>query len=315
MRDLMRGLVLSFGLVLGGAIAAGPVATEAVAAQAVAAQDGRIIEARDGDTVIVRENMRVRVVKRTPGIVRIAVNHVRGFVVVMLDKGSDGRADWVYRFDIDKPYPLDAPWEGAAEIDEYFEPGRPSGSYAVVTPQGVIQFLSGAPGLQDAHAVSNALAIVRTNGVRGGMVNDPFAVVEPYWLEGREDEYRSSGPMPNIRTGLSMSATTTSRRVDAPPPEGFVEPRLIHRVDALQPEIARGANVQGTVIVEVTVAVDGTVTNARVLRSIPLLNQAALRAVRQWRYEPARRNGQPIEQTTTEGVFVGPPSTPEQPRP
>ena len=73
---------------------------------------------------------------------------------------------------------------------------------------------------------------------------------------------------------------------------------------------ARAANVKGVVIVEIGVAVDGTVTKARVLRSIPLLDDAALTAVRQWRYEPARRNGQAIEATHTEGVYVGPPSTP-----
>ena len=169
----MRGLLGSVGLILGSVIVAA--AADGSAGQS---QEGRILEARDGDTVIVRENMRVRVVKRTSGIVRIAVNQPRGFALVMLDKDSDGRADWAYRFDIDQPYPLDAPWEGAADVDEYYEPGRPSGSVAVVTPQGVIQFLSGPPGKQDPHAASNALAIMRHHGGRNGVVGDTFDVVE-----------------------------------------------------------------------------------------------------------------------------------------
>jgi TonB family protein len=304
----MRGFVVTVGLILGTAAAA-----------AGQGQDGRIIEARDGDTVIVREDIRVRVVRRTSGIVRIAVNQPRGYVVIMLDKGGDGRADWVYRFEIDQPYLLDAPWEGPADVDEYWEPRRPSGSIGVVTPQGVIQFLSGPPGQQDPHAVSNALAIVRTHGARSGLVGDTFAVLEPYWLEGREDEYRHGiGVRPNVRTSLSMTASPS--RQGGSPPEAFVAPRRIHRVDAPQPEAARAANVSGIVIVDITVAVDGTVTNAKVKRSIPLLDDAALAAVRQWRYEPARRNGQPVAHTTTEGVFVGPSSTgpsstPERPRP
>lgn len=281
----------------------------AIGADAAAGQEGRIIEARDGDTVIVRENMRVRVVKRTSGVVRISVNQARGFVLVMLDKGGDGVADWAYRFDIDQPYPLDAPWEGAADVDEYFEPGRPSG-IAVVTPQGVIQFLSGPPGDKGPHAVPNALAIVRTGGSRGGVVSDAFDVVESYWLEGRENEYRPGrGQGASVRTSLSMKALPPTAD-GSMPPEAFVAPRRIHRVDAEYPETARAANVKGIVIVEINVGVDGTVNKVRVLRSIPLLDDAAVAAVRQWRYDPARRHGQPVEQTTTEGVYVGPPPTP-----
>ena len=50
----------------------------------------------------------------------------------------------------------------------------------------------------------------------------------------------------------------------------------------------------GEVIVEITIGVDGAVTNARVLRSIPLLDQAALDAVRQWRYTPTLLDGRPV---------------------
>jgi periplasmic protein TonB len=52
--------------------------------------------------------------------------------------------------------------------------------------------------------------------------------------------------------------------------------------------------VQGVVIVEARIEPDGRVSNARILRSIPLLDQAALDAVRQWVYTPWLLNGQPI---------------------
>ena len=45
------------------------------------------------------------------------------------------------------------------------------------------------------------------------------------------------------------------------------------------------------VILEVTIGADGSVTDAKVLRSIPMLDEAALEAVRQWRYEPTMLNG------------------------
>ena len=60
------------------------------------------------------------------------------------------------------------------------------------------------------------------------------------------------------------------------------------------PALARSARVSGAVILEVVIAEDGAVRDARVLRSIPLLDQAALDAVGQWRFTPTLLNGQPV---------------------
>lgn len=70
-------------------------------------------------------------------------------------------------------------------------------------------------------------------------------------------------------------------------------PRLIRRVDPLYPEIARQARVGGVVIIEAETDLYGRVRDVRILRSIPLLDQAALDAVRQWVYEPLVINGRP----------------------
>jgi len=59
------------------------------------------------------------------------------------------------------------------------------------------------------------------------------------------------------------------------------------------PEIARKAHVDGIVIIEAIIGIDGRVENARVLRSIPLLDEAALAAVRAWEYRPTLLNGRP----------------------
>lgn len=73
------------------------------------------------------------------------------------------------------------------------------------------------------------------------------------------------------------------------------------RVNPVYPEIARAAGVQGVVILEATIDETGLVTDVRVLRSIPLLDQAAIDAVRQWEYSPTLLNGVavPIIMTTT----------------
>jgi protein TonB len=72
------------------------------------------------------------------------------------------------------------------------------------------------------------------------------------------------------------------------------EPRKIVDVPAVYPEVARLAKVEGLVIIEATIDERGVVTGARVLRSQPLLDVAALAALKQWRYTPTLLNGVPV---------------------
>jgi TonB family protein len=71
-------------------------------------------------------------------------------------------------------------------------------------------------------------------------------------------------------------------------------PRKIKDVAPLYPEDAKKAGVSGVVILEATVDGEGNVTDARVLRSAPMFDDAALAAVRQWKYEPTLLNGAPV---------------------
>jgi protein TonB len=71
-------------------------------------------------------------------------------------------------------------------------------------------------------------------------------------------------------------------------------PALIHRVEPHYPGVAVAGKVSGTVILEATVNESGAVTDVHVLRSIRLLDQAAIKAVKQWRYQPLVLNGQPV---------------------
>ncbi len=83
-------------------------------------------------------------------------------------------------------------------------------------------------------------------------------------------------------------------RFDPAPVVAVVRPpRLVKRVSPDYPELARQARVSGSVKVEATTDAYGRVVEARVLESIPLLDRAALDAVRQWVYEPMVINGQP----------------------
>jgi protein TonB len=84
--------------------------------------------------------------------------------------------------------------------------------------------------------------------------------------------------------------------VQKPVPVGGTvrQPQQTRRVEPIYPQIALLARVQGLVIIEATIGADGRVINARVLRSVAMLDQAALDAVRQWEYTPTLLNGVPV---------------------
>jgi periplasmic protein TonB len=75
---------------------------------------------------------------------------------------------------------------------------------------------------------------------------------------------------------------------------GIREPKKIVHVVPEYPEIARTARVEGVVILEAVLDTTGRVQSVRVLRSVPLLDMAAINAVRQWRYTPTELNGVPV---------------------
>jgi protein TonB len=85
-----------------------------------------------------------------------------------------------------------------------------------------------------------------------------------------------------------------------PPPApvrvgGAIKPPVkTKNVAPMYPPIAQSARVQGVVIIEATISPQGRVQDARVLRSIPLLDAAALDAVRQWEFTPTLLNGVPV---------------------
>jgi TonB family protein len=71
-------------------------------------------------------------------------------------------------------------------------------------------------------------------------------------------------------------------------------PTKIKNVTPVYPAAAKSANVAGMVIIEATIGGDGKVIAAKVLRSVPMLDEAALDAVRQWEFTPTLLNGAPV---------------------
>jgi TonB family protein len=84
-------------------------------------------------------------------------------------------------------------------------------------------------------------------------------------------------------------------------------PERIKYVAPVYPAAAADARISGIVIVEATVGKDGSVTEAHVIRSIAQLDQAALDAVKQWKYTPTTLNGAPVPVIVTATVNFTPP--------
>jgi protein TonB len=90
----------------------------------------------------------------------------------------------------------------------------------------------------------------------------------------------------------------------APPPPparvvriggGIVAPKLVKQVKPVYPQLAVMSRAKGLVILEATVDVRGYVKSVKILRSQLLFDEAAVEAVKQWRYQPLLLNGEPTE--------------------
>lgn len=96
----------------------------------------------------------------------------------------------------------------------------------------------------------------------------------------------------------------------APPPKvaapqklrvssGVAEGNKIHDVTPTYPQMARVAHIQGDVLLQATISKTGVIENLRGVSGHPILIQAAMEAVKQWKYKPYILNGEPVEVETT----------------
>ena len=150
-------------------------------------------------------------------------------------------------------------------------------SVRTVKPVPATQSTSAAP-LEASDSIepeeTTASAIGQPGGVPGGLPNGVVG---------------STGLLPTVP--MSPPAGQTQ-----PLPVGgrIKEPAKLRHVPPIYPTIAQQARVEGRVIIEAIIGVDGRVKEARVLLSKPLLDQAALEAVKQWVFTPTLLNGVPV---------------------
>jgi protein TonB len=166
------------------------------------------------------------------------------------------------------------PWGDAAVTPRDSEPGEPG--------QAAAPIASAPAGANPSDAIAGV------NRPEAGRANELGTGVSK-----RPDGFSSGRPAASARGGAVVMEGADEKRVRVGGP--IRPPRRIYNVDPDYPEEAQSARVQGMVILDIVIGVDGRVVQTQVIQSIPELDQAAIDAVRQWRYEPTLLNGEPVE--------------------
>jgi periplasmic protein TonB len=123
---------------------------------------------------------------------------------------------------------------------------------------------------------------------------EPSLVVGPPAPPGSLPMGDGRAPIPGSdRSAVNIPSEPPPPVVIKPMPVGgnIKAPARLSYADPIYPQIAIAAKIEGMVILEATIDESGVVRDVKVLRSIPMLDQAAMDAVKRWRYTPTRLNG------------------------
>jgi TonB family protein len=111
----------------------------------------------------------------------------------------------------------------------------------------------------------------------------------------------------SIGPGSALSTEPAMPRLTPPLSQGVAGGILQHKVQPIYPLEARRVRLEGNVVLEAMVTVEGQVEDLKVISGNPVLAQAAMDAVSQWRYTPYLLNGKPVRKETRITIsFTGP---------
>ncbi|MBX3725795.1 MAG: energy transducer TonB [Xanthomonadales bacterium] len=128
----------------------------------------------------------------------------------------------------------------------------------------------------------------------GEVVSDLASMISPTAPPTPAPEPAASTPPPSPPP--ATTTTTSAAPTQRPAAPAVREARLLSRVDPVYPREAARSRQNGWVEVEFTIGRDGTVSDVRVVDARParVFNQAAQRAIQEWRFEPRLENGEPV---------------------
>ncbi len=116
----------------------------------------------------------------------------------------------------------------------------------------------------------------------------------PSGAAGPDNPFHGRGTHPDVRP----AAPVTTQHVSS----GVMQGMLIYKMIPTYPAVPQAIRASGTVVLQATISRTGTIENLHVVSGPVMLRQAALDAVKQWRYRPYLPNGQPVEVETTVNV-------------
>ena len=105
-----------------------------------------------------------------------------------------------------------------------------------------------------------------------------------------------------LETGFNHQETAAAEKPQAQVTAEAMEKLLVHRVEPVYPAAARQANLEGTIALDIVVGRDGSVVSMHPLNGPDVLAKAAMDALRWWKFEPYRVNGEPAAVETTVAV-------------
>jgi TonB family protein len=145
-----------------------------------------------------------------------------------------------------------------------------------------------------SNMMTSALNAHPTAAARAGdePADEPNVTARPGYAESNGN---ALAEIPSSSTAASLPMPTI--QPEGPPTKagGHVqEPKLISSAMPVYPQAARNSGIQGDVVVETTIDKDGNVAGMRVISGPAMLRQSALDALRKWKYEPSKLDGQPI---------------------
>ncbi len=154
---------------------------------------------------------------------------------------------------------------------------------AMTTQHGVVSAESGRTASSDAGSTAGGSTAVTEapSSANSVATSGELVVTENGRVIFRLSDERGTGAVASLAADKASSAHSSVR--------------LVHRVEPLYPEDAKSRHIEGTVRLDVQIGRDGTVHNISVLKGDPLLTEAAVEAVRQWRYRPHSVKGKLVE--------------------
>jgi periplasmic protein TonB len=160
---------------------------------------------------------------------------------------------------------------------------------------------------------ANTTSAKRVSELDNGVVRLPLRIPNTVTIV-RDEETPASGnsipgAIPGVPSGVSNAIIT--QLIRATPPavpkiavqkvrvsSGVAQGLLIREVTPQYPQLARQARIQGTVVLQAMIGKDGKIENLHVISGHSMLVQAAMEAVKQWRYKPYCLNGEPVDVDT-----------------